>query len=251
MDSPGTCTVTADQLGSTNYSAAPQATQQFSVGQRPITVTADPQTKTYGDDDPDLTYQVTSGNLIGNDDFNGALDRASGETVAGGPYAITQGTLSLSGNYDLTYVGDDLTIDPRPITVSPDTGQNKVYGASDPTLTFHLANGSSLGFSSETLTGATTGITSGALSRDPGEDVGTYLITGGTLSANSNYDLTFDNSDDVTFEITPKAITITPKTGQSKYYGQSDPTLDYTPSPALESGDNFIGALDRAVGEDV
>ena len=42
-------------------------------------------------------------------------------------YAIKQGTLALSTNYALTYVGADLTITARPITVTADA-KTKVYG---------------------------------------------------------------------------------------------------------------------------
>ncbi len=59
-----------------------------------MTVTADPQTKTYGEADPALTYQITSGALVNGDSFTGGLVRAPGENV--GSYAISQGTLALS-----------------------------------------------------------------------------------------------------------------------------------------------------------
>jgi hypothetical protein len=73
-----------------------------------ITVTADPQTKLLGQPDPLLTYQVTSGSLLPDDDFTGELTRDPGEKI--GTYAIFQGTLSLSSNYELTFLGSDLTI---------------------------------------------------------------------------------------------------------------------------------------------
>ena len=41
--------------------------------------------------------------LVAGDSFSGALTRAAGEAV--GTYAIEQGTLVLSTNYTLTYVG--------------------------------------------------------------------------------------------------------------------------------------------------
>ena len=69
---------------------------------RPITVTADTQTKVYGDADPALTYQITSGNIVGGDSFSGALSRAAGENVD--DYTITQNTLALDSNYTITYI---------------------------------------------------------------------------------------------------------------------------------------------------
>jgi hypothetical protein len=75
---------------------------------REITVTADAQTKVYGQSDPELTYQVTVGSLLTSDEFSGGLTRVSGENV--GSYAILQGTLSLPDYYHLNFVGATLTI---------------------------------------------------------------------------------------------------------------------------------------------
>ncbi len=44
-------------------------------------MTADPKTKTYGNDDPALTYQITSGSNVAGDSFTGALTRDAGENV--------------------------------------------------------------------------------------------------------------------------------------------------------------------------
>ena len=90
------------------------ASQEVLVLTRPVTVTADSKTKVYGELDPVLTYQVTSGSLVFTDTFSGNLSRDPGEDV--GSYAIRQGTLALSENYDLTYVGDKLTITPAEAT---------------------------------------------------------------------------------------------------------------------------------------
>jgi hypothetical protein len=57
--------------------------------------------KVYGESDPELTYRITSGSLIGTDAFSGALTRDAGEDV--GTYTISQGTLALSSNYNLTF----------------------------------------------------------------------------------------------------------------------------------------------------
>ncbi|WP_394366658.1 MBG domain-containing protein, partial [Ancylomarina euxinus] len=40
-------------------------------------------------------------------------------------------------------------------------------------------------------------------------------------------------------DITQKAITVTADAGQTKVYGDADPTFTYTASSALESGDSF------------
>ncbi|MBN9222865.1 MAG: filamentous hemagglutinin, partial [Mesorhizobium sp.] len=90
----------------------------------------------------------------------------------------------------------------------------------------------------------------GVLDRASGEDVGGYAIGQGTLTnaSNSNYDITFDSS---TFSIGKRAVTVTATAGQGKTYGNADPSsYGYTTS-GLGNGVALVGALDRAVGEDV
>src|SRR5262249_25037029 len=144
---------------------------------RDLTVTAEAKTKVYGDADPALTY--THGALASGDTdgvFSGSLSRAAGNTV--GTYAISQATLSAGNNYTIQFTGANLTITARSVTVTADP-QTKTYGATDPTLTYHTTSGTLLagdGFA-------------GALSRDSGENVGTYAIQQNTLSLSGNYDL--------------------------------------------------------------
>ena len=185
------------------------------VNKRPVTVTPDSgQFKNFGDNDPTLTYQVTGGSVVTGDSFSGALSRDAGNNV--GLYEITQGTLSLGSNYDLTVTaGVKFEIKTRAVTVTPDSGQFKNYGENDPTLTYQITSGSLISGDSF----------SGALSRDPGSNVGLYEITQGTLSLGSNYHLTVTAG--VKFEIKTRPVTVTPDSGQFKTYGDNDPTLTY------------------------
>lgn len=115
IEAAGTCTITASQAGNTtNWAPASDVEQSIAISPRPITVTADAKEKFEGESDPPLTYQVTSGSLVGLDDFTGGLSRDPGSTV--GVYAILQNTLSAGPNYDLDYVGANLTIQPAPST---------------------------------------------------------------------------------------------------------------------------------------
>ena len=56
--------------------------------------------------------------------LTGTLARAAGETVAGSPYAITQGTLAADSNYTIQFTGSKLTITPATplVTVSARAG---------------------------------------------------------------------------------------------------------------------------------
>ena len=78
-------------------------------------MTADAQTKVIGQADPTLSYHVSSGSLVPGDTFGGSLTRVPGEGV--GSYPILQGTLGLSNNYALNYVGANLTILPLTGTI--------------------------------------------------------------------------------------------------------------------------------------
>jgi hypothetical protein len=212
---------------------------QFTVGERPITVTADPQTKVYGDVDPGLAYQITSGSLVSPDVFTGELSRTPGETVAGSPYPITQGSLMLNSNYALIFVGNELSITPRPVEVSV-VAQTKVYGDADPTLTYMITSGS-LAFT-DTFTGA--------LERATGETVAgsPYTIGQGSLGLDDNYALTFVGAG---LTITKRPITVTADP-RSKLIGTADPTLTYSiTSGSLAFSDTFTGTLSRDPGETV
>ena len=181
-------------------------TAALQIAQRPITVTVDAKSKIYGDSDPALTYQITSGSLVGTDSPTGSLTRAAGENI--GSYAISQGTLALNSNYNLSFVGANLTIRVRLITVTADP-QSKVYGDTDPILTYKLTAG-----------GLAQGDTfTGALSRTVGESVGTYAINQGTLALGSNYNLSFVAAN-LTITVRPITVTADP---QSKVYGDADP----------------------------
>jgi hypothetical protein len=215
-----------------NYKAASKEVS-ITVNKRAITVTAATQSKIYGDDDPPLSYSITNGSLANGDSLSGALSRDTGENV--GSYAIGQGSLSGGDNYQLTFAGAELTITKRAITVTSDA-KSKQYGDADPALTYQVDNlrqGDSL---------------SGALTRDEGQGVGDYAIAQGSLTADTNYDLTFVGSK---LTITKRAITVTAES-RSKIYGEGDPTLTYSiTGGSLVNGDSLSGALSRNTGENV
>ena len=83
----------------TNYTLT-FVSANLTISAKPITVTADAKSKVYGDADPALTSQITAGSLVGGDTLGGSLTRVAGENV--GSYAIQQGTLAASANYNLT-----------------------------------------------------------------------------------------------------------------------------------------------------
>ena len=231
-------TATVQIKGTGNYTG--EITREFKITKARLTVAIDGgQTKVYGKPDPKFTYKITSGEMKGTDVLKGNIERQPGEDV--GIYVIAQGTLSAGDNYELMVVRNNFKIEKAAITIKPVTGQKKIYGEKDPELKYTVIEGALVG--KDALTGA--------IGRAMGENVGTYAITLGTLSAGRNYDLKFI-SEQINFEILKTDISIKPDPNQSKVYGAPDPPLTFTiTSGTLFQGDTFKGGLGRQTGEDV
>ncbi|MEX2457196.1 MAG: YDG domain-containing protein [Balneolaceae bacterium] len=99
----------------------------FDVTRRAITITANNQTKVYGNDDPTFGYDVTTGDLIEDVDLTGELSRSTGDDV--NVYDITQNNLTNENNpsYDITFVDGELTITPKDLTLSAFSADSKEY----------------------------------------------------------------------------------------------------------------------------
>jgi hypothetical protein len=100
-----------------NYSLSLPATVVADILKRALTVTADAQSKEQGASDPALTYAISQGSLVAGDALSGGLTRAVGEGP--GSYAIEQGSLTASANYELTFIGNTLTITAKESPVAP------------------------------------------------------------------------------------------------------------------------------------
>ncbi|RVA90246.1 filamentous hemagglutinin N-terminal domain-containing protein [Mesorhizobium sp. M7A.F.Ca.CA.004.01.1.1] len=233
----GSYGITQGTLANSNY-AISYVGGNLSVTPRAITVTADAKSRVYGDDNPTLTYQLTSGDFANGDSLSGALARTAAASSDVGGYSITQGTLA-NGNYAISYIGADLSVTQRAITVTADAGQSKIYGDGDPL---------SYGYGVSDL-GSGAALT-GTLDRAEGENVGTYAIGRGTLTdaANANYDITYVGAG---FSIGKRFVTVTASSGQGKTYGNADPSSYGYTFTDLGSGAALVGALHRTPGEDV
>ena len=156
------------------------------ITERPVNVTADAKSKSYGTPDPTLTYvaeQPTSGRgLVGGDRFSGTLSREAGESVLDGPYDITQGSLANS-NYSISFTGNTFSIIPAQLMVTA-RNQIKLYNG----LGYSGGNGVVFDrvVSSSDIDGTLvyTGTSQGAL------ESGIYVITPGGYSS-SNYHITY------------------------------------------------------------
>jgi hypothetical protein len=217
-----TCTVTATRAATNNYFQKTSSVATITVVQRAITVTANAQQKIYGDADPVFTYVVTSGSLFGSDSFTGSLGRDAGENT--GSYNITRGTLA-NPNYVVTFQSAQLTIIQRPITVTA-ANKTKIFGQSDPTLTFTITSGNLVG--SDSLNGSIT--------RAVGETLGSYNITRGTLD-NDRYNITFVTGTFQIFGAPQSGFSLTASSNSVTY--QQTVTLQTT-------GGNGNGAISYA-----
>ena len=177
--------------------------------------------------------QIGTGMLSAVDDQDEATFSTSTLTVSGSPYAITAVYGGDDDDEDSTSNPLSQTITPAPLTVTAED-PTKVYGAALPALTYTH---------SELVNGDTASVFSGALATTgtAASGVGSYPISQGTLTAGSNYSISF----------TPGTLTVTTATltveadSPSKAYGAAPPVLTYTHSE-LVNGDTasvFSGAL--------
>ena len=197
---PGSYAVTLNvtsNSGQTGSTCELVTTGQSSIGTSirpcpPLVIAASDGTMTYGGTPPAITA-----NFVGFVDGDTAASLSTQPTctstgAAGTPAGTYPGSTSCLGAVDpkylISYVPGTLTVNPAPLTVTPDN-QSMVYGSPIPSATYQIAgfvNGQNL---------ASSGVTGGAscsTSATPTSPSGTYPITcsQGTLTA-ANYGFTF------------------------------------------------------------
>lgn len=99
------------------------------VKPRAITVAAQDASKTYGEDDPKFTYDVTSGELVEGESLQGIeIEREDCGAVRDGGYALrlTQPE-GANSNYKITFKDGTFTISKRELTVTWDTTTEFTY----------------------------------------------------------------------------------------------------------------------------
>jgi hypothetical protein len=228
-------TLTASGAVDNNYTIS-YAAGNLTIGKAALTITANNQSRTYGDANPVLTYSVGGSGLINGDVLTGQLSSSATTASSVGNYAINQGTLS-NPNYLISFAGATLSIDPRSISVVANP-QSRIYGNINPALSYivggaGLANGDAL---SGSLTTAATSVSG----------IGNYAISQGSLSASSNYTMAYVGN---TLSVIPRPITVTAN-AVSKSSGTVNPTLTYAIGGAgLVNGDTLYGSLTTAANQ--
>ena len=197
----------------------------FYILARPITIKTMNMAIEYGDDVPDVDYYIYDMNgeladpaIVSGADFP-SLDfsiegQDEGKHLAASttPYAINVSGLD-NANFQVTYEGGSLTVNPRKINISIDS-KKKVEDDADPELTYTVsrATGEAVtqavedtAAASAVVEGDELGVT---LTREAGETVGLYDIYANVEGLNSNYALaeTPDGTDK--FEIVKKGTVI-------------------------------------------
>ena len=196
-----------------------------SIMPRQLCISPKPFSKVYGE--PDM-YSLEYHNFIHGQtpQFTGSISHDGGEQV--GEHNFTLGSLQLvsnqtfnANNYELFICQSDakFVITKRPIYVEALDGQSKIYNSADKSLEFTFSNA----LPSDNIT------ISGRLSREVGEDVGTYRIYYDGLYLKSGFSKNYyllHSEKIVYYTILPVSIDIIID-DKTVYYGQVDTDFTY------------------------
>lgn len=217
----------------------------FTINRANLTITADPKTHIYGDDNPALTATFTG---LTNGDTKASispetqlvLSTGADKSSSVGDYAITASGNSLLANYTVSYVGNKLTITKAPLTVTVNS-YTKTYGDINPIPEF-IVSGFKNGQDANTAAGYISPTAAHTAGQYSSVNSNGYAITASGGAA-TNYSFTYVDGK---LTITPRPITVTADSNQSKTYGQSDPTFTYqVGGQGLVNNDVLTGVLGR------
>jgi hypothetical protein len=219
----------ATPVYNTSFGAEPTASftgDRFLFSIAPsITVTADNQSRDYGDANLALTYTITG--LINGDSEAAAVSGApvlttlAEETSTVDDYSIvtSAGDLASAYNYGVTLVDGTLTVDPAILTVTADN-KARDYGDANPPLTGGIA-----GFKNKEDGSVITGSAAYSTAADAFSTVGGYTIdadVGGMTATNYVF-----ADVDGTLTVDPATLTVT-AANKTRIYGDANPTLTGT-----------------------
>ena len=223
---------------------AATASVRYAITPATITVTPNAnQSKTYGADEPELTYDVSGAVNNETPAFEGALAREPGADA--GEYTINLGTLKLvdgenfrSNNYDLKLADTEVkfTIAKNTTTPGVTLSGDMVYKKQQiqPTVTVKIGNTTLEKDKDYTVTYGEN--------KNAGKSAGTVTIT-----AKGNYDFAQIVK---MFDITAQIIQVTAENKSSRV-GQDIVELTYTHTEGLPyEGDTFSGKLETTADKD-
>lgn len=209
-----------------------------SIFAKNVQISANSAQKTYGEKDPQIVLQFS--NLIEDEQIVGDLQRLQGEDVGRYLYDIPQSMRLENSNYELNLSSEVyLDILAKPIEISIASAQ-KQFGDVDPEI-IYVYNEKDFAFG-QTFEELSTG----AVSREVGEEIGRYSYKLGSLSLGDNYEIKFVATGILTIskrDVEIKANSL------SKIYGENDPTFSFDQTNIV-SGVSSIIKLKRERGED-
>lgn len=233
-------------------------TVQYTVAQAAQTLTFAQQgslTRTYGDD---AFSNAASNNRRDGGSITYASSRESVATVASdgtvtihaaGEATITA-TAAETANYQQSAASYTLRVSPKGVTITGLQAESKTYdGTAAAVITGTPALSGLMAGDDVTVDAARAAAAFADADAGTGKTVllSGYALTGADAA---NYTLIAQPAG-ITADITKAAITVTPDAGQSKTYGEDDPTLTFAVSAAANGeSPTFDGALTRASGED-
>lgn len=210
--------------------------QTLRVTKREITVTFDNKTKNAKENDPELTYKITQGSLVNGDAFEGEPARDSGETA--GEYEIWEGSLSLSNNYDVTYIPGTLTINKIKQNVSVSDIENKTYG--DGSFEIDVTPDMNSGLTNVVVTSTNTGVATVEGKTVTIKNAGDAQIK--IEIAGDGYYEDFETTLD--FNVEKANLSLSGFIAQDKVYdGNTKATLSYKELSGLVDGDEITVKL--------
>ncbi|WP_319591158.1 YDG domain-containing protein [uncultured Draconibacterium sp.] len=192
-------------------------------------------------------YTVSGGSVDGDVTITASNGQFDNKNVGTGKTVTGDITISGSdaGNYQFTKVETTTaSISKKNLTVSNASASNKVY---DGTTSASITGASLVG----AISGDNVSI-GNAVGSFSQKNVGTNIsVTAAiTLSGTSSGNYSLTQPTGLSANITKKTVNVYAN-DRSKDCNQNDPSLTYSVSPALVSGDSFSGHLTRESGEDL
>ena len=210
----GTYYVWYKAVGDSNHTDAEAAFVEVTVAKGAIEANVTGYTGTYDGEAHGITVSV-------------AVPQSDSQTEITIKYGTTEGEYTLSEspaftnvsensytiyyeitaeNYETMTGSETVTINPKEVTVTADA-KSKTYGEAEPELTY----------TSSGLVGEDK--LTGKLTREAGENAGTYAIQQGTLTAGDNYTISYTGAD-LTIEKAASEITKAPEANVLTYNGK-------------------------------
>lgn len=245
----GEYTITQGTLSAANYNIVFNSAK-FVITQREISISADAKSKIYGNNDPQLTYSLTNGTIVNNDDLGLTLTRVSGERI--GSYAIKIAS-QINQNYKIYFTSSNLVITQRELNISVVANNKKYDGLLDAEVEIYINN-------DITADNISLLLTAKFANRNVGYWVVNYYTTNNSLVTEFTSSLLKGQNIDcykVNFSVTEMAnidkrkikVTIENKY-LSKIFGEVDAGLIFDVENIVE-GESLIGTLAREEGENV